>query len=187
MSSSAFAIHLTQLLQDADELIDTHTLLSGIASLPQAKLDAVNRSVVVTSVSAWETYIEELACESVLAMQPPAGSPLGTWSVHYASILGHARRFHTPDPKSVKTIISDADVRLGWVWAGSNSAQSTQELLNVIELRHRIAHGKNPRPLVASKYANSLTEFFRRLAQATDQTVRHHLVNVLAVASPWPP
>jgi len=91
----------------------------------------------------------------------------------------------------VKTLFADAvglaDVRLGWVWPGSTSAQAAQELLNVMELRRKIAHGKHPRPLVWHNYANLLPDFFRRLAQATDHTVRDHLVNVLGVAIPWPP
>jgi len=73
---SAFSIHLTQLLLDANELVDTHTLVNGVTPPPQQKLDALNRSIVVTSVSAWETYVEELA------MQPPALSVHGQCITH---------------------------------------------------------------------------------------------------------
>ncbi len=131
MPSNAFATHLTQLLEDAEELNDTHTILSATALPPQQKLDALNRTVVVMAVSAWETYVEELAREAVRAMQPPA-IPFGSWSVHYASIVGQANRFHTPNPENVKALLSDAvglaDVRQAWTWPGQTTAQAINEL-----------------------------------------------------------
>ncbi len=81
MPSNAFATHLTQLLRDADELDDAHALLSVTIPPPQHKLDAINRAVVVVSVSAWETYVEELVVEAVLAIaQRPARSALGPFT-----------------------------------------------------------------------------------------------------------
>lgn len=190
MASNAFTTHLTQLLSDAEELHDAHALLSVALPLPQQKLDALNRAVVVMSVSAWEMYVEELVDEAVLAMRPPAG-PLGTWPVHYASVRGHAKRFNTPNPDQVKVLLSDAvglaDVHPAWTWPGSTSVQSVQALWRVLNLRHQIAHGINPRPVVANQYSSQLPDFFRLLAQTTDQAVREHLVNVLGVANPWPP
>jgi hypothetical protein len=190
LSSQAFTNHLMQLLRDADELDDAHALLSVAVPLPQHKLDALNRAVVVMSVSAWEKYVEELVGEAVLAMRPVAGH-LGPWPVHYASVLGQAAQFHTPNPDHVKAILSNAvgltDVHPAWNWPGSTSVQSVQALLRALNLRHKIAHGINPRPAVAHQYSSQLPDFFRRLGQTTDRAVRDHLVNALGVVNPWLP
>jgi len=190
LPSNAFTTHLTQLLRDADELDDAHALLSVAVPPQQHKLDAVNRAVVVMSVSAWETYVEELVVEAVLAMRP-AASPLGSWSVHYASVLGQARRFHTPNPDHVKALLSDAvglaDVHPAWTWPGYTRVQAVQALWRALDLRHKIAHGINPRPVVAHQYSSQLPDFFRRLGQTTDQAVRDHLVKALGVVNLWPP
>lgn len=189
MSSNAFTTHLTELLRDAVELIVVHSSVSGATPSPQHKLDALNRAVVVMSVSAWETYVEELVCEAVHAMRPAVG-PLGSWSVHYASVRGQAKRFNTPDPNNVKVLLSDAlglaNVHPAWTWPGYTSVQAVQESWRVLGLRHQIVHGVNPRPAVACQYSSQLPDFFQRLGLATDQAVRDHLVNALGVTNPWP-
>jgi hypothetical protein len=190
LASNALTTHLAQLLRDADELDDAHSLLSVVVPPPQHKLGAINRAVVVLSVSAWETYVEELANEAVLAMRPAAG-PLGPWPVHYASVQGQARRFHTPNPNNVKALLSDAlglaDVSSAWSWPPYTQIQNVQALWKALDLRHKIAHGINPRPIVAHHYSSQLPDFFRQLGHTTDNAVRHHLVNVLGVANTWPP
>ena len=188
MPSNAFTIHLTQLLKDADELDEIHAILSVADPPPQPKLDALNRAIVVMAVSAWETFIEELVSEAVLAMRPITG-PLGSWSAHYATVRGQAKRFHAPDPDKVKTFLSDAiglaNIHPAWTWPGYTSIQAVQELWRAPDLRHKIAHGTNPRPAVAHEYSSQLPDFFRRLGESTDQAVRDHLVNTLGVTNPW--
>jgi len=51
--------------------------------------------------------------------------------------------------------------------------------------RHFIAHGVNPRPIVHNHYARALPVFFRRLAQCTDEAVRHRLVTAHGVPVLW--
>jgi hypothetical protein len=60
-------------------------------------------------------------------------------------------------------------------------------LADAMALRHRIAHGVNPRPAVTTSYANELPKFFTRLGRCTDGAVRDQLVNVHGIANPWPP
>jgi hypothetical protein len=75
LPSKAFVEHLEQLLLDADELDDAHTELRTGNPGRQYGLASLNRAIVVMSVSAWESYVEELMRESVLALRPP-GSPV---------------------------------------------------------------------------------------------------------------
>jgi len=152
-------------------------------------LAALNRAIVVMGVSAWEAYVEELVRESVVAMRPTA-PPLGVWSAHHAWVLGQLGRFNNPNVENVRMLLSEAiglqDVHQSWVWRNCTSAQALRRLATAMRLRHQIAHGVNPRPVVQNAYSRRLPDFFRRLGRATDQAVRDHLVNVIGIASPWP-
>jgi hypothetical protein len=188
--SNAYVVHFRQLLQDAFELVDAHSRLRTGARGRQYRLAALNRAVVVISVSAWESYIEELMRECLSVLRPPA-PPLHPWPALNAYVLGLLGRFNTPNSSNVTTLINNclglANISLQWVWTMCTSAQATQRLDDALTYRHEIAHGVNPRPVIHNTYSNSLPLFFRRLAACTDTAVRTHLVTTLGVASPWPP
>jgi hypothetical protein len=141
-------------------------------------------------VSAWEAYIEELVRESLNALRP-AAPPLGVWPALNAAVRGQLGRFNTPNTDQVRMLISDAlglqDVHHSWTWRSCTSEQAVQRLGLATDLRHRIAHGVNPRAIIHNSYSKRLPEFFRRLGLCTDDAVRQHLVNVLGVPNPWPP
>lgn len=189
MPSNAHQTHLLELLKDADALDDVRSYLGGNTIPSPQQLEALSRAVVVLSVSAWESYVEELVVEAVAAMRPVGGT-LGAWSVHAAAMRGQASRFHTPSPDKVKESLSDAlgltDIRPAWVWPGQTAEQSQQELSRTLHLRHQIAHGTNPRPVVQPQFSSGLPQFFRNLGLATDRAVRAHLTQVLGVVHPWP-
>jgi hypothetical protein len=187
--SNAFTAHLVPLLRDADELEDATThLLAGAASRPLSS--ALNRAVVVNCVSAWEAYIEELVREAVTVLRPPA-PPLGQWPALNATVRGQLGRFNNPTTDNIRLLISDAvglqDIQTTWAWQNCTSAQAIQRLADALRLRHEIAHGVNPRPVVPTFYSSELPDFFRRLARCTDHAVRDHFANVLGIANPWPP
>src|SRR5262249_8155875 len=79
------------------------------------------------------------------------------------------------------------DIQTSWAWQNCTSAQAVQRLADAMTLRHQIAHGVNPRPVVATFYSSQLPVFFRRLGRCTDRAVRDHFANVLGIANPWPP
>lgn len=190
MPSNAFTVTLAQMLLDAEALDDAYNQLAALASPPPGSLDATIRAVVVACLSAWESYVEEVVLESVEAVRPTA-LPLGSWPSHKAIVLGELRRFNTPSPENVRQLLSNTlgmpDVRSAWVWPGHTSDQAVQDLTLAMRLRNQIAHGVNPRPMVAHHYSSQLPDFFRRLGMATDLAVRNHLVAALGIAVPWPP
>lgn len=190
MPSQAFSGHLIQLLADAEELKNAHSALRTGSPGRQYGLAAINRASVILCVSAWEAYVEELVRESLTALRP-AVPPLGVWPAHNASVRSQLGRFHTPNADQVRVLISDAiglsDVHLSWSWRNCTPSQAVQRLTVAMDLRHRIAHGVNPRPVVHHVYASQLPDFFRRLARCTDLAVRNHLVSVLSIPHPWPP
>jgi hypothetical protein len=186
--SNAFTQHLRQLLQDAIELDDAHGRLSTGTPGRQYGLASLNRSAVVISVSAWESYVEELMRECLQVLRPPVPTP--AWTALNAYVLGLLGRFHTPNSENVAHLINNslslADVRLAWGWQNCTSAQAVDRLDEALTRRHEIAHGVNPRPIIHNHYSSALPTFFIRLARCTDTAIRAQLV-VLGVAAPWPP
>jgi len=188
--SNAFSGHLDQLLKDATELDAIHTQLRTGLPGRQYGLASLNRAAVVISVSAWESYVEELMRESLAALRPPA-PPLGHWPALSAFIGGELGRFHTPNAQNVANLINRClglpDVRTSWGWRNCTSAQAEDILNAALALRHEIAHGVNPRPVIHNNYSNWLPGFIRRLARCTDAAVRNHLTTTLGSPDPWPP
>jgi hypothetical protein len=190
LPSNAFSVHLRQLLLDSNELDDSHTQLRTGNPGRQYGLAALNRAAVVMSVSAWESYIEELMIESVEALRPHA-PPLDPWPALHAYVGGLVARFNTPNPENVRRLIHNCiglpNITNHWAWQNCTSIQAVQRLTDAMTYRHQIAHGVNPRPLIHNQYSSRLPEFFRRLAFCTDEAVRNHLVGVHGIAVPWPP
>jgi RiboL-PSP-HEPN len=188
--SSAFTVHLQQLLRDAEELDRAHARLRTGNPGRQYGLASLNRATVVMTVSAWESYIEELMRECLGVLRPVA-PPLDPWPALNAYILGLLGRFHTPNAVNVTNLINNslglADVRPSWSWQNCTPLQAEQRLDQALTYRHEIAHGVNPRPNILNFYSSQLPDFFRRLARCTDAAVRLHLVNIQGVVNPWPP
>ena len=189
MPSNAFTMHLDQLLDDARELDAIHSQLRTGNPGRQFGLASLNRAAVVISVSAWESYVEELMRECLQALCPPV-PPMGNWPALNAFILGEVGRFNTPNAGNVANMINRClgliDVRISWVWKNCTAAQAENLLDEALGHRHEIAHGVNPRPVIHNAYSRWLPGFIRRLANRTDQAVRHHLVTVNGLPNPWP-
>jgi hypothetical protein len=188
--SNALSVHLNQLLTDATELDAIHTQLRTGLPGRQYGLASLNRAAVVIGVSAWESYVEELMRESLQVLRP-AVPPVGNWPALSAFIHGELGRFNTPNAQNVVNLIHRClglpDVRTSWGWRNCTSAQAESLLDGAFALRHEIAHGVNPRPVIHNAYSSWLPGFIRRLARCTDEAVRHHLVTIHGLAHPWPP
>lgn len=190
MPSISFTNHLEQLLLDAEELDDAHSELRTGNPGRQYGLASLNRAIVVMSVSAWESYLEELMRESVLALRPPGPPFAHPWPALNADVTRRLGSFNTPNQNNVEQLIRNClglrNVHLAWTWQNCTSTQAVQRLTDVMHFRHQIAHGVNPRPIIHNNYASQLPGFFRRMARCTDVAVRSHLVGVHGLANPWP-
>lgn len=157
MASLALTGHLLSLLCDSRHLYEASNQLPlGIPGRP-LRVAALNRAVGVTLVSAWEAYIEEIVRESLNSLRPPA-PPLGLWTPLNATIRGQLGQFNNPNTENVRMLISGAiglpDLPASWAWQNRTSAQSVQRQAVAMKFRHAIAHGVNPRPVVATFYAS---------------------------------
>jgi hypothetical protein len=189
LPSNAFSAHLQQLLRDAEELDDAHERLRTGQPGRQYGLAALNRATVVMSISAWESYIEELLRDCLQALRPSA-PPMDPWPALNAYVLGLLGRFHTPNAANVANLIHNciglSDIRISWGWQNCTPPQAEQRLDQALSYRHQIAHGVNPRPNILNFYSSQLPDFIRRLARCTDDAVRDYLVNTHGVPRPWP-
>jgi len=178
------------MLFDAVQLNQNATRIPIGETGRQARVSALNRSCVVICVSAWEAYIEEVVRESLVLMRP-ISPPLGLWPALNATVRGQLGRFNTPNTENIRLLMSDAlglqNVHHAWSWQNCTHTQTVHRLAFAMELRHQIAHGVNPRPVVDRIYANQLLDFFQRLARCTDRAIRNHLVTTLGILNPWPP
>ena len=136
MPSNAFTNHLEQLLLDAEELDDAHTELRTGNPGRQYGLASLNRAIVVMSVSAWESYVEELMRESVLALRPLGPPFAAPWPALNVYVTGRLGNFNTPNQYNVEQLIRNClgliNVHLMWAWQNCTSAQAVQRLADVM-------------------------------------------------------
>ncbi len=189
MPSRAYTDTLEPLLADADALGGSYTVLQSSRRTPNGGRAAVARAMAVLCVSAWEAFVEELVREALTLLRPPA-PPMGVWPALNASVRGALGRFNTPNADQVRSLLSESlglpDVPNSWAFEGFEPPQNRERLHRLMELRHQIAHGTNPRPAVPIRYARPLPRFVRYLALASDAAVRTHLVETLGIPNPWP-
>ena len=154
MPSRAFTDHLIPLLADAEHGLDAANQLPFGVQGRYARVLVLNRGVVITCISAWESYIEELIRESLNLLRPPI-PPLGVWPALNASVRGQLGQFNTPNAENIRILFSDSiglqDVQDHWTWQNCTSTQAIQRLADAMRLRHQTAHGVNPRPVVDTR------------------------------------
>jgi len=188
--SNAYAGRLVPLLRDAEELNDAYTQLHGVAALQHFATAALNRAAVVLCISAWEAYVEELVRESLQALHTPIPHAGLTHALNQL-LEDDLNRFNTPSGANVQSLLRQTigvpDVRRFWYWPGMTIVQAGSALGQALTLRHQIAHGVHPRPVVHNHYTSQLPDFFRRLGRKTDVAVRNRLVNNHGIPAPWPP
>lgn len=188
MPSQAFTHTLEALLVDAAALQEAHTKLMVGKRDRRRELHHLNRASIVFSVSAWEGYVEAIALEAVLSAKPPA-PPLGLWVVVEAQARKLIERFHTPNAGNVRKLFAEVlglpDVSAAWKWQKCRPATAKKYLDDLLNIRHHIAHGVQPRPAVMGDDAAYWRRFVRQLAVKTDIRVAQHLEGEFGVRVGW--
>ena len=189
MSSVAYRTRLEPVLADADEINLGHVALRTGNRGRQHGLGALNRAVVVMCVSAWETYLEQVVEECIELLRPQA-PPLGNWPAHRAVVRNQTGRFNNPTLQNTRSLIRDSiglqDVSENWFWPGTSPERSRERLEEAITLRHQVAHGEMPRPIIHNQqYASRLPDFFRRLGTKTDEGITAYLLADYGVVTGW--
>lgn len=189
MPSNAYNDRLETVLADADEINAGHASLTTGNRGRQYGLGALNRAVVVMCVSAWEAYVEEVVKEC-LGMLRPDTPPLGVWPAHNASVRSLVGRFNNPNVQKTRELLSQCiglnDITNYWVWTGSSAQRARERLDEAIMIRHEVAHGVIPRPIIHNQqYASRLPNFFRNLGKKTDAGITSYLASDFGINTGW--
>lgn len=189
MPSKSYTNRLETVLADADEINIGHQGLRTGNAGRQYGLGALNRAVVVMSVSAWETYLEEVLKEVLVMLKPPQ-PPLGVWPSMNALARSQIGRFNNPNVQNTKDLFRDCigleDISFHWRWKHNDPQKACRRLEEAIRYRHHIAHGVVPRPVIHNQqYARRLPIFFRKLGNATDTGITKYFANHLGIATGW--
>lgn len=189
MPSRAYTTHLSTVLADAVEINQGHASLRTGAAGRQYGLGALNRAVVVMCVAAWEVYVEEVVKECLALLRPPA-APLGVWPALNATVRSQVGRFNNPNVQHTRDLIRDCigllDITASWAWQGTSSQRARERLEEAITLRHQVAHGVTPRPIIHNQqYARRLPGLFERLGTRTDAGITAYLDNEFGIQTGW--
>lgn len=172
-------------MTDSDNLVSIHRELGqGVGR--RTREIALNRSIVVLSVAAWQAFVQDLTSAALAHLSPPAGAPRHDYNVLKATTTKAVFDFATPNAENSRALLLRVgfDPWSSWAWQEGPVAVSTatsQERLNKwLKVRHAIAHGHEDWPdvdVLSELPGNRRTlrlanceramGFFRRLTNAT--------------------
>ncbi len=189
MPSNAYNDRLETVLADADEINSGHKKLRTGSPGRQYGLGSLNRAVIVMCVSAWAAYVEEVVKECLDILRP-AAPPYGVWPAHNATVRNLAGRFNNPNVQNTQELIRNSigldDITTYWTWSGSTAQRAKERLDQAIKIRHHVAHGFTPRPIIHNQqYAGRLPKFFRRLGKKTDAGITSYLSRDFGINTGW--
>ena len=184
-SISAALVRFERSMTDSDNLVTIHRELSqGVGR--RTREIALNRSIVVLSVAAWQALVQDLTEAALEHLSPPTGSQRHDYNILKATTKKAVYDFGTPNAENTRVLL----LRVGfdpwpsWSWKAGSSAVTpavAQDRLNKwLKVRHAIAHGHAEWPdvdVLSSLPGNRRTlrlsdceramRFFRRLTTAT--------------------
>lgn len=162
-------------LSEARELLECYENLNNHPELIPP--DALKKASLVLALTAWETYVEDVATElfkqkfSVLE-----GSKLGVFV--QKKFDERLRFFHNPNSNKTKKLFEeffDIDVTEYWEWNNVYPKDAREQLNRWIEKRgeavHRAQVDLNQPQIIRKDELAKCIRFFDELAQATDQAL----------------
>ncbi|PVZ72124.1 HEPN domain-containing protein [Pelagibaculum spongiae] len=165
-------------ISDAGDLLRIYDSINGKDVENQQPPEVLKRAALVMILTAWETYVEDIATEkfeqkfSVLK-----GSRVGDFVEQQFSIK--LKMFHNPDSLKTKQIFEEffgVDVTNDWVWGSYSTSKEVKTTLNRWISRrgsavHRAYVDKNAPHLVNRKDLDKCILFFNDLVNVTDKTL----------------
>lgn len=108
---------------------------------------ALNRAVVVLTVAAWQSLVQDLVRNRIKEMRPPAGEPAGAYEILRAQALMAINGFATPNAEKSRDLLLHVGldpwdvwhVRLGTLRLAPNVVRT--RLNQWLRVRHAVAHG----------------------------------------------
>jgi hypothetical protein len=119
-------------IKDAEELLQCYDQINKNVSITYSPPEALKRASLILVLTAWETYIEDIATElfdqkfGVLK-----GSHIGSFMEQ--QFTTKLKMFHNPDSIKTKQIFVEffgVDVAESWIWNNYSTSKEVRTILN---------------------------------------------------------
>lgn len=162
-------------IADAKELLECYDVLNN--SEDHKGSDALKRSTLIMTLTAWETYIEDVVTELFeQKFGALKGCQIGNFMERQLEI--RLKTFHNPNSAKTKQIFEEFfgfDVTEDWVWNNYQPKQARELLNKWISKRgdvvHRSVVDKTKPHIVKRDELQKCITFFTGLVQATDDAL----------------
>jgi hypothetical protein len=167
---------------------DAEILLSHFDALPKPppqNAEVLKRAGLVMALTAWETFVEDLVQERVLAsLQATGGNHASKFML--TRLDEDLKRFNNPTWDKTRKIFLDyldVDVTTHWRWAGYDPDSAKRKLNELLGTRGDIVHRSKapdpsgppkPHPVKREDLAKAI-RFLKRLADVTDNAFAESL------------
>ncbi|MDF5586119.1 HEPN domain-containing protein [Vibrio parahaemolyticus] len=161
-------------ISDSEELITCYDLMNNCENKYQPP-EALKRATLIMTLTAWETYVEDIASELIAAKYGMImGSQVG--NIIENRLNDHLKTFHNPDSSKTRNLFQEffgIDVTESWVFGNYHTAKDTRSALNTWlrkrgEAVHRAQIDKQLPHIVRRDELDKCIRFFRDLVEATD-------------------
>ncbi len=165
-------------IKDAEDLLDHFDAINR--NPPPEKAEVLKRAGLVMALTAWETYVEDLAREELEArLKIVNGSSLGKFV--QSRFEEELRRFHNPSAEKTKRLFLDyleIDVTAHWQWQHLDPSKVRKNLDDLIALRGNVVHRSKPAKIgvpaphpVKREDLEKAIRFLKCLVEATDKAL----------------
>ncbi|EMF8899508.1 hypothetical protein CGJ47_00360 [Vibrio parahaemolyticus] len=171
---SAAKANFEYAISDAEQLLECYDQLNGCHSNSQPP-EVLKRATLIMTLTAWETYVEDIAKELVDAKYGVVmGSQLG--KIIENRLEEELKYFHNPGSRKTKALFEEffgIDVTEAWVWGNVHTTEDARTQLNRWlkkrgEAVHRAQTDKNEAHIVKREELNKCIRFFKELVNVTD-------------------
>lgn len=167
--------NFNQALSEAQQLFDCFEALNGQEAI--AAPDALKKASLILTLTAWETYVEDVAMELFYEqIKILKGSNLGGFAEK--QLVKRLRFFHNPNTRKTKDLFEEFfnfDVTVHWRWNNVEPKEARDQLNRWISKRgdavHRATVDYTQPQVINKKELSKCLQFFKELAQATDKAL----------------
>ncbi|MCF6455522.1 HEPN domain-containing protein [Pseudoalteromonas sp. MMG024] len=162
-------------ISDAEDLLHCYDILNN--SQEHTGSDALKRSALIMTLTAWETYVEDVITE-IFENKFGAlhGSQIGSFMDRQLEL--RLKTFHNPNSSKTKQIFEEFfgyDITQDWSWNNYLPKQSRETLNKWINKRgyavHRAVTESNKPHIIKRDELQKCIRFFKDLVAATDKAV----------------
>ena len=162
-------------IKDANDLLTCYDSLNA-GEQPNAP-EVLKRAALIMVLTAWETYVEDLACEMLNSrFGILKGSHVGKFIQDQLTV--RLKIFHNPDSQKTKKLFEEffgIDVTEKWIWNNYAPNQVRTELNKWIKRRGEAVHRAQidiTKPhIVKRNDLEKCLRFFSDLVQSTDNAL----------------